>query len=135
MARWHAVLAGLLVACAMEAIVWFISGRFSLVGGLVGSGVAGYVASDEPTEGAWHGLLAALSWGIVLIPVAVLVTLTRGGGLPFPLEFVFPLLRTPGDVTTAMLLLVTLPNLFTGAAGSILRWGVGPPTWVPGDWA
>jgi hypothetical protein len=113
----------------MEAIIWLISGRLSLVGGLVGSAVAGYVASDEPTDGAWHGLLTALSWGIVLIPVAVLVTLTRSTGFPFPLEYVVPLLRTPGDVTTAMILVVTLPNLLLGAAGSVLRLEQRRVTW------
>jgi hypothetical protein len=135
MARWHAVVAGVLVALAMEVVIVLVSGRLSLIGGLVGSGVAGYVASSDPTDGAWHGLLTALSWGLVLIPVGVLVTLTRGVGLPFPLEFVLPLLRTPGDVTTAMVLLVTLPNLVTGTAGSVVRGGTGPPTWLPEDWA
>ena len=135
MARWHAVLTGLLVALTMEVVIWLVSGRLSLVGGLVGSGVAGYVASTEPTDGAWHGLLTALSWGIVLIPVAVLVTIIRGTGFPFPLEFVLPVLRTPGDVTTAMVLIVTLPNVLAGATGSLVRWGTGPPTWIPEDWA
>jgi hypothetical protein len=135
MTRWHAVLTGLLVALTMEVVIFLVSGRLSLVGGLVGSGVAGYVASTDPTDGAWHGLLAALAWGTVLIPVGVLVTLTRGAGFPFPLEFVLPLLHAPGDVTTAMLLLVTLPNVLTGVAGSLVRWGTGPPTWVPEEWA
>lgn len=135
MARWHAVLAGLLVALTMEAIIWYISGRLSLIGGLVGSGVAGYVASEEVTDGAWHGLLTALSWGIVLIPIGVLVTLTRSSGLPFPLELVLPYTRTPGDVTTAVLLLVTLPNLLTGALGSLARVTHGRAAWLPEDWA
>jgi hypothetical protein len=135
MARWHAVLAGLLVALTMEAIIWLISGRLSLIGGLVGSATAGYVASEEVTDGAWHGLLTALAWGIVLIPVAVLVTLTRSSGLPFPLEFVFPYARTPGDVTTAVLLLVTLPNVLTGAVGSLVRVSHGRAAWMPEDWA
>jgi len=135
MTRWHAVVTGLLVALTMEVVIWLVSGRFSLIGGLVGSGVAGYVAGTDPTDGAWHGLLTALAWGIVLIPLGVLVTLTRGAGVPFPLEFVLSVLRTPGDVTTAILLLVTLPNVFTGTAGSLVRWGTGPPAWIPEDWA
>jgi hypothetical protein len=135
MTRWDAVIAGLLVAATMEAIIWLISGRLSLVGGLVGSGVAGYVAGTEPTDGAWHGLLTALSWGIVLMPVAVLVTLTRSVGFPFPLEFVLPYLRTPGDVTTAMVLLVTLPNVLVGAAGSLLRLERGRLPRLPEWWA
>jgi hypothetical protein len=135
MARWHAVVAGLLVAFTMEAVIWLVAGRLSLVGGLVGSGIAGYVASTDPTEGAWHGLLTALSWGTILIPVGVLVTLTRGAGVPFPLEFVLSLLRTPGDVTTAILLLVTLPNVLSGVGGSLVRLGTGPPAWLPEEWA
>ena len=134
MARWHAVLAGLLVAVTMEAVIWLVSGRLSLIGGLVGSTVAGYVASTEPTDGAWHGLLLALSWGIVLMPVAVLVTLTQGVSFPFPLELVLPFLRTPGDVTTAMVLLVTLPNLCFGALGSVLRLEYPDVTWLPEEW-
>jgi hypothetical protein len=135
MARWHAILAGLLVAVTMEVIIWVISGRLSLIGGLVGSGLAGYVASTEPTDGAWHGLLTALSWGIVLVPLAVFVTLTRSSGLPFPLEFVLRLTRTPGDATTAVILLLTLPNLLVGAAGSVVREERGRAAWLPEEWA
>jgi hypothetical protein len=135
MARWHAVLAGLLVATTMEAVIWLISGRLSLIGGLVGSTVAGYLASTEPTDGAWHGLLTALAWGIVLMPVAVLVTLTRSVGFPFPLEVVVPFLRTPGDVTTAMVLIVTLPNVLFGAVGSLVRLEYPDVTWLPEEWA
>jgi hypothetical protein len=135
MARWHAVVAGLFVAFTMEAVIWLVAGRLSLIGGLVGSGVAGYVASTDPTDGAWHGLLTALSWGTILIPVGVLVTLTRGVGVPFPLEFALSFLRTPGDVTTAILLLVTLPNVLSGVGGSLVRLGTGPPTWLPEEWA
>ena len=135
MARWYAVVTGLLVALTMEAIIWLISGRLSLIGGLVGSAIAGYVASEEVTDGAWHGLLTALSWGIVLIPTGVLVTLTQTSGLPFPLEFALPHTRTPGDVTTAVLLLVTLPNVLTGAVGSLVRITHGRAAWMPEDWA
>jgi hypothetical protein len=135
MARWHAILAGLLVAVTMEVIIWVISGRLSLIGGLVGSGLAGYVASTEPTDGAWHGLLTALSWGIVLVPLAVFVTLTRSSGLPFPLEFVLRLTRTSGDATTAVILLLTLPNLLVGAAGSVVREERGRAAWLPEEWA
>lgn len=135
MTYWRSVFTGLLVAVVMEAIIFAISGRFSLIGGLVGSGVAGYVASDEPTDGAWHGLLTALSWGTVLMPIVVLVTLSQLTTVPFPFEYVIALFEDPGDVTTAILLLVTLPNVLTGAAGSLVRWGTGPPAWVPEDWA
>jgi hypothetical protein len=135
MARWHAVVTGLLVALTMEAIIWLVSGRLSLIGGLVGSAVAGFVASSEPTDGAWHGLLTALSWGILLIPLGILVTVSLRVGLPFPLEFVLPLLSTPGDVTTAVLLLVTLPNVLAGAVGSLVRGERGRAGWMPEDWA
>lgn len=135
MVRWNAVIAGLAVALVMETIIWLISGRLSLIGGLVGSGVAGYISSEEPTDGAWHGLLTALSWGLVLIPVGVLVTLTRGVGFPFPLEFVLPLLNTAGDITTAIVLLVTLPNALVGAVGSLAHLAPDVRQWLPEEWA
>ena len=135
MTRWRAVGVGFALAASSEALVFAMTGRVTLIGGLAGSALAGYVAGEDPAEGAWHGLLTALSWGIVLIPVGVLVTLTRTTGLPFPLEFVLPYTRTPGDVTTAMLLLVTLPNVLTGAAGSLVRVSHGPAAWMPEDWA
>ena len=135
MARWHAVLTGVLVAVMMEGIIFLVAGRVSIIGGLVGSGVAGHVASDDPTDGAWHGLLTALSWGTVLIPATVLLVLTRGIGLPFPFEFLLPVLRTPGDLTTALLLTVTLPNILAGAVGSVARVQTGPPAWVPEEWS
>jgi cysteinyl-tRNA synthetase len=34
MARWHAVVAGVLVALAMEVVIVLVSGRLSLIGGL-----------------------------------------------------------------------------------------------------
>ncbi|MFB6131368.1 MAG: hypothetical protein ABEJ28_11175, partial [Salinigranum sp.] len=52
MTRWDGVLIGVLVALVVEAVAFLVWGRLTLFGGLVGSGVAGYVAGDELTDGA-----------------------------------------------------------------------------------
>jgi hypothetical protein len=122
MTRWDGVLAGAAAALIVESINVLAWGRLTLVGGVAGSLLAGYVAGEELPNGAWHGLLAALAWGIVAVPASVLVAL-RGGGDPlFPVTLLAPLLRTPGELTTAIVLGVTLPNLLAGALGSAVRW-------------
>jgi hypothetical protein len=121
MTRWDAVLAGVALACLAECLVWTTTGRVTVIGGLAGSAFAGYVASDASLDGAWHGLLTALAWGTVLIPAVVVVTLSGARTLPFPFEFVLGLAETAGEATTLLVLGVTLPNVLTGAAGSLLR--------------
>ena len=123
MTRWGGVLAGAAAALIIESINLLLWGQFTLVGGVAGSALAGYLGGDELADGAWHGLLAALAWGIVAIPASVLVAL-RGGGSPlYPVELLAPLVGTPGELTTAIVLGVTLPNLLAGAVGSVARWG------------
>lgn len=124
MTRWRAVLAGAALAMLVEAMILAGTGRITLAGGLAGSALAGYVAGPEPVDGAWHGLLAALLWGTVLVPVAVLLTLTIGETMPFPVTFVARSLSSPGALTTALVLAVTLPNVVAGALGSFSRWRV-----------
>ncbi|ELZ33351.1 hypothetical protein C474_04705 [Halogeometricum pallidum JCM 14848] len=121
MTRWRAVVAGFALAACSEALVFFLTGRVTLVGGLVGSAVAGYLVGPDPADGAWHGLLSALSWGIVLIPGLVALAVVGDGPLPFPFEYLLPFFDTPGEATTGILVSVTLPNAATGALGSLSR--------------
>lgn len=137
MTRWHAVLAGLVLAFVVEMAVWGTFGGLTLFGGLLGSLTAGFLAGDDVTDGAWHGLLSALAWGIVLMPAGVLLTLVRGHAVLFPFELVVPLLSSPGEMTTALIMAVTLPNVGAGGVGSLLRrrteWE--PPRLRRFDWA
>lgn len=126
MTRWRAVLAGVTLAVLSESLVFLSTGRVTMVGGIVGSGVAGYLGSDVVPDGAWHGLLAALAWGTVLVPTTVVISLVSGVALPFPFEYVVPNLRTPGEATTALLLGATIPNVFAGGVGSALRLYLSP---------
>ncbi|QIB75418.1 DUF5518 domain-containing protein [Halogeometricum borinquense] len=121
MTRWRAVVAGFALAACSEAIVFLLTGRVTLVGGLAGSAFAGYLVGPDPADGAWHGLLSALTWGIVLIPGLVALAVVGGGTLPFPFEYLAPLFDTPGEATTGVLLAVTLPNVAVGILGSLSR--------------
>ncbi len=128
MTRWRAVLAGFAVALVFEATALAATGRVTVVGGLAGSVVAGYLSGDVVPEGAVHGLLAALTWGTLLLPAVVVLTATTGWPSLFPYGLLTVAFETPGEVTTALLLGVTLPNTVAGGAGSALRWWAAPPS-------
>ncbi|MGM0590636.1 MAG: DUF5518 domain-containing protein [Halobacteriota archaeon] len=121
MTQWRAVLVGTLIAVTIEMGMWVAYGRFTLFGGMAGSAVAGFMASGELPDGAWHGLLAALAWGIVFIPGSVVLAMTNQGALPFPFELIRSALGSSGAVTTALLIGITLPNALVGALGSAAR--------------
>ena len=121
MTRWRAVGAGVALAACSEAVVFAATGRATLVGGLAGSALAGYVAGDDPADGAWHGLLTAMAWGIVLIPGLVALSVVTDAPLPFPIEFLLPLLDSAGEATALILLSASLPNVAAGALGSLTR--------------
>ncbi|WP_197052330.1 DUF5518 domain-containing protein [Halobellus rufus] len=121
MTRWRAVAGGFALAACSEALVFAVTGRVTLVGGLAGSALAGYLAGEELSDGAWHGLLTAMAWGIVLIPGLVALSVVTDAPLPFPIEFLLPLLDTPGEATTTILLSASLPNVAAGVLGSLTR--------------
>ena len=121
MTRWRSVGAGFALAACSEAIVFALTGRVTLIGGLAGSALAGYVAGGDRSDGAWHGLLTAMAWGIVLIPGLVALSVVADAPLPFPIEFLLPLLDSAGEATALILLSVSLPNVVAGALGSVTR--------------
>jgi hypothetical protein len=121
MTRWRAVGVGFALAASSEVLVFAMTGRVTLIGGLAGSALAGYVAGEDPAEGAWHGLLTAMAWGIVLIPGLVVLSVVTDAPLPFPIEFLVPLLDTAGEATALLLLSASLPNVAAGALGSLTR--------------
>jgi hypothetical protein len=121
MTRWRAVGVGVALAACSEALVFAVTGRVTLIGGLAGSALAGYVAGSDPTDGAWHGLLTAMAWGIVLIPGLVALSVATDAPLPFPIEFLLPLLDTAGEATALILLSASLPNAVAGSLGSLTR--------------
>jgi hypothetical protein len=121
MTRWRAVGVGFALAACSEALVFAVTGRVTLIGGLAGSALAGYVAGDEPSDGAWHGLLTAMAWGIILIPGLVALSVVTDAPLPFPIEYLLPLLDTAGEATALLLLSASLPNVAAGALGSLTR--------------
>ena len=123
MTRWRAVAGGFALAACSEALVFAATGRVTLVGGLAGSALAGYLAGEDPAEGAWHGLLTAMAWGIVLIPGLVALSVVTDAPLPFPIEYLLPMLDSAGEATTTILLSASLPNVATGALGSLARRG------------
>ncbi|MFD1598167.1 DUF5518 domain-containing protein [Halobellus rarus] len=121
MTRWRAVAGGFALAACSEGLVFAATGRVTLVGGLAGSALAGYLAGEDPAEGAWHGLMTAMAWGIVLIPGLVALSVVADAPLPFPIEFLLPLLDTAGEATAAILLSASLPNVAAGSLGSLTR--------------
>ena len=121
MTRWRSIGAGVALAACSEALVFGITGRVTLIGGLAGSALAGYVAGGDPSDGAWHGLLTAMAWGIVLIPGLVVLSVATDVPLPFPIEFLLPVLDSAGEATALILLSVSLPNVVAGALGSVTR--------------
>ncbi|MFB6131369.1 MAG: hypothetical protein ABEJ28_11180, partial [Salinigranum sp.] len=70
-------------------------------------------------------LLAALAWGIVVIPASVLVAIGGAGRPLFPTALLASYVGSPGALTTVIVLGVTLPNLLAGAVGSAVRWRFG----------
>ena len=121
MTRWRSVGAGFALAACSEALVFGLTGRVTLIGGLAGSALAGYVAGGDPSDGAWHGLLTAMAWGIVLIPGLVALSVVADVPLPFPIEFLLPFVESAGEATALVLLSVSLPNVAAGALGSLTR--------------
>jgi hypothetical protein len=121
MTRWRAVGVGFALAACSEALVFAVTGRVTLIGGLAGSALAGYVAGGDPADGAWHGLLTAMAWGIVLIPGLVVLSVVTDAPLPFPIEYLLPFLDTAGEATALILLSASLPNVAAGALGSLTR--------------
>jgi hypothetical protein len=121
MTRWRSVGAGFALAACSEALVLGVTGQVTLIGGLAGSALAGYLAGTDASEGAWHGLLTAMAWGIVLIPGLVGLSVVADAPLPFPIEFVLPFLRTPGEAVAVIVLSVSLPNVAAGTLGSLTR--------------
>jgi len=121
MTRWRSVGAGFALAACSEALVLGLTGRVTLIGGLAGSALAGYVAGGDLSDGAWHGLLTAMAWGIVLIPGLVALSVVADAPLPFPIEFLLPFLDSAGEATALILLCVSLPNVAAGALGSVTR--------------
>lgn len=121
MTRWRAVGVGFALAACSEALVFAVTGQVTLIGGLAGSALAGYAAGDDPADGAWHGLLTAMAWGIVLIPGLVALSVVTDAPLPFPVEYLLPFLDTAGEATALILLSVSLPNVAAGALGSLTR--------------
>jgi hypothetical protein len=121
MTRWRAVGVGFALAACSEALVFAVTGRVTLIGGLAGSALAGYVAGEKPADGAWHGLLTAMAWGIVLIPGLVALSVVTDAPLPFPIEYLLPLLDTAGEATALILISASLPNVVAGAFGSLTR--------------
>jgi hypothetical protein len=121
MTRWRAVGVGFALAACSEALVFVVTGRVTLIGGLAGSALAGYVAGGDPADGAWHGLLTAMAWGIVLIPGLVVLSVVTDAPLPFPIEYLLPFLDTAGEATALILLSASLPNVAAGALGSLTR--------------
>ncbi|MFB6089483.1 MAG: DUF5518 domain-containing protein [Halobellus sp.] len=121
MTRWRAVAGGFALAACSEALVFAWTGRVTLVGGLAGSALAGYLAGGSSADGAWHGLLTAMAWGIVLIPGLVALSVVTDAPLPFPIEYLVPYLETAGEATALILLTASLPNVAAGAVGSYTR--------------
>ena len=128
MTNWRAVLAGFAVALAVETAALAATGGVTVVGGLLGSVVAGYLSGEVIPDGAIHGLLSALAWGTVLLPAVVALLAVTGWPTLFPFGLLTAAFETPGEVTTALVLGVTLPNAVAGGVGSALRWWSAPPS-------
>lgn len=102
MTEWRAVSVGVCLAACTESLVYAMTGQFTLVGG-------------------WHGLMAGVVWGCLLMPLSVLLTFLERTPILFPFQYVIPLVETPGELTTAIMLALALPNVASGALGSRAR--------------
>jgi hypothetical protein len=121
MTEWRPVLVGVSLAACTELLVFALTGQFTLVGGVTGSALAGYTVGTDPADGGWHGLMAGIVWGCVLMPVAVLLTFLNRTPILFPFQYLLPLFETPGELTTAIMLALSLPNVASGVLGSLAR--------------
>ncbi|AFK19998.1 hypothetical protein E6P09_00115 [Haloferax mediterranei ATCC 33500] len=121
MTEWRPVLVGTCLAACTEALVYAMTGQFTLVGGVTGSALAGYVVGTDPADGGWHGLMAGVVWGSLLMPVSILLTFLNRTPILFPFQYLIPLFESPGELTTAIMLALALPNVATGMLGSLAR--------------
>ncbi|CQR54090.1 MULTISPECIES: DUF5518 domain-containing protein [Haloferax] len=121
MTEWRPVFVGVCLAACTESLVYAMTGQFTLVGGVTGSALAGYVVGTDPADGGWHGLMAGVAWGCLLMPLSVLLTFLERTPILFPFQYVIPLVETPGELTTAIMLALALPNVASGALGSRVR--------------
>ncbi|MFC5368257.1 hypothetical protein [Salinirubrum litoreum] len=139
--RLGAVGAGVGLALALELVVYLLSGRVSVGGGLLGSAVAGWlvtqtdatgatdrrVASDTAAgvesavhRGAVVGLLVACVVALAVVPAGVVLTLATGETRLVPFGLVIPRLGSPALIAVVVGCGVTLPNALLGAVAGVL---------------
>ncbi|WP_410766638.1 DUF5518 domain-containing protein [Haloferax sp. DFSO60] len=121
MTQWRVVFTGVGLAACTELLVYLMTGQFTLVGGVTGSALAGYVVGTDPADGAWHGLLSGVVWGCLLMPLSILLTFLNETPILFPFQYLLPFFETSGELTTAIMLALSLPNVASGALGSVAR--------------
>ncbi|RDZ48068.1 hypothetical protein C5B86_03140 [Haloferax sp. Atlit-19N] len=121
MTEWRPVFVGVCLAACTESLVYAMTGQFTLVGGVTGSALAGYVVGTDPADGGWHGLMAGVVWGCLLMPVSVLLTFLERTPILFPFQHLIPMFETAGELTTAIMLALSLPNVASGVLGSLAR--------------
>ncbi|ELZ82686.1 hypothetical protein C453_16413 [Haloferax elongans ATCC BAA-1513] len=121
MTEWRPVLGGVCLAASTEALVYAMTGQFTLVGGITGSALAGYLIGCDPADGAWHGMMAGVVWGSILMPLSILLTFLNQTPILFPFQYIMPFLETSGELTTAIMLALAMPNVVSGSLGSLAR--------------
>ncbi|EJN58813.1 hypothetical protein HSB1_28940 [Halogranum salarium B-1] len=108
------------VALVVESLVYILSGHLSLLGGLVGSALAGWLVDGGAGPSARHGFGVGVAWGVVLVPVAVYLTLATGSVALVPYDPLVPELGLAA-LFTAVGLGVTVPNALAGGLVGMLR--------------
>ncbi|SFK77557.1 hypothetical protein SAMN04487950_1035 [Halogranum rubrum] len=120
MVRWRVLGVGVSVALVVETLVYILSGHLSLLGGLVGSALAGWLVDDGAGPSARYGFGVGVAWGVVLVPVAVYLTLATGSVALVPYDPLVPELGLAA-LFTAVGLGVTVPNALVGGLVGMLR--------------
>lgn len=120
MIRWRVVAVGVVSALLVESIGYAVAGRLSLLGGLLGSALAGWLVGDDAARGARYGLAVGLAWGVVLAPVAIYLSLATGEVALAPYEHVTPNLGL-GANAVVLAVGLTVPNALVGGLGATFR--------------
>lgn len=111
---------GVFSALVVEGTIYVGFGRLTILGGLAGSTVAGYLADGDDLTAGTLGFVVALGWAVVLLPPAVVLTLATDKVALVPFELLRPLFGSP-LVIAVVALAVTVPNVLAGVVGGRVR--------------
>jgi hypothetical protein len=143
MTRWRAVGSGVLVGLGIDTVVnilffggtllgigefyflfHYASGVWSIVAGLAGGVVAGYLSASGVKSGGWHGLLAGAIGGLGIAIITIVITVVLARPSVGDLRTVIYFIGVYGLFTALYSLFTVIPSVIAGGIGATVhrRW-------------